>query len=109
MRTRDDIALVLLDVVMESEDAGLRVARAIREDLRNRHIRIILRTGQPGVAPERQVIESYDINDYKAKTELTRDKLFTAVLGTLRSYNDIMLIEQQKNACSRPIGAACSR
>ena len=96
LRTHEDVALVLLDVVMESEDAGLRVARAIREDLGNRHIRIILRTGQPGVAPERQVIESYDINDYKAKTELTRDKLFTSVLGTLRSYNDIMLIEQQK-------------
>ncbi|SMC28073.1 Response regulator receiver domain-containing protein [Andreprevotia lacus DSM 23236] len=91
-----DIALILLDVVMESEDAGLKTARAIREQLGNRQVRIILRTGQPGVAPERQVIESYDINDYKAKTELTRDKLYTAVLGTLRSYNDIMLIEQQR-------------
>ncbi|WP_297575633.1 response regulator [uncultured Deefgea sp.] len=96
LNTRDDIALVLLDVVMESEDAGLNVARDIREKLHNHHIRIILRTGQPGVAPERHVIENYDINDYKAKTELTRDKLYTAVLGTLRSYNDIMLIEHQR-------------
>ncbi|MDR3411876.1 MAG: DUF3369 domain-containing protein [Formivibrio sp.] len=97
LRTNKDIALVLLDVVMESENAGLGVARAIREDLHNHTVRIILRTGQPGVAPERQVIESYDINDYKAKTELTRDKLFTAVLGTLRSYNDIMTIEHQRS------------
>ncbi|MGL4994797.1 MAG: response regulator, partial [Deefgea sp.] len=66
LATRDDIALVLLDVVMESEDAGLNVARDIREKLHNHHIRIILRTGQPGVAPERHVIENYDINDYKA-------------------------------------------
>lgn len=94
---RKDIALILLDVVMESENAGLKVARAIREELHNHTVRIILRTGQPGVAPERQVIESYDINDYKAKTELTRDKLFTAVLGTLRSYNDIMTIEHQRS------------
>jgi response regulator RpfG family c-di-GMP phosphodiesterase len=97
LRERHDIALVLLDVVMEEEDAGLKVARAIREEIGNHHIRIILRTGQPGVAPERQFIETYDINDYKAKTELTRDKLFTAVLGSLRSYNDIITIEHQRN------------
>ncbi|WP_410499304.1 DUF3369 domain-containing protein [Chitinibacter sp. S2-10] len=96
LASRDDIALVLLDVVMETEDAGLTVAREIRETLNNHHTRIILRTGQPGVAPERQVIENYDINDYKAKTELTRDKLYTSVLGTLRSYRDIMLIEHQR-------------
>ncbi|MEN9656694.1 MAG: hypothetical protein RL571_159 [Pseudomonadota bacterium] len=96
LRSRNDIALVLLDVVMEQEDSGLQVAHAIRETLGNHQIRIILRTGQPGVAPERHVIESYDINDYKAKTELTRDKLYTAILGTLRSYKDIMLLEHQR-------------
>lgn len=101
---QNDIALVLLDVVMESENAGLKLARIIREDLHNHHVRIILRTGQPGAAPERQVIESYDINDYKAKTELTRDKLYTAVLGSLRSYNDIMKIEHQR---SMPTGGDC--
>ena len=97
LRSRNDIALILLDVVMESENAGLEVARMIREELHNHKVRIILRTGQPGVAPEREVIESYDINDYKAKTELTRDKLFTVVLGSLRSYNDIMTIEHQRS------------
>jgi CheY-like chemotaxis protein len=96
LSTRHDIALVLLDVVMEQEDSGLQVAHAIRETLGNHQIRIILRTGQPGVAPERRVIESYDINDYKAKTELTRDKLYTAILGTLRSYKDIMQLEHQR-------------
>ena len=93
----DGFAVVLLDVVMESEDAGLKVVYYVREKLKRSALRIILRTGQPGVAPERQVIETYDINDYKAKTELTRDKLFTAVLGTLRSYNDIMTIEHQRS------------
>lgn len=96
LRSRNDIALVLLDVVMEEEDSGLKVAHAIRDTLGNHQIRIILRTGQPGIAPERHVIESYDINDYKAKTELTRDKLYTAILGTLRSYKDIMMLEHQR-------------
>lgn len=96
MRARSDIALILLDVVMETDDAGLRCVHAIRKELGNRYVRIILRTGQPGVAPERQVIEDYDINDYKAKTELTRDKLHTAVVGSLRSFDDIMTIEENR-------------
>ena len=82
----DDIALILLDVVMESDDAGLKLVRFIRDELHNDLVRIILRTGQPGQAPERQVILEYDINDYKEKTELTAQKLSTAVVAALRGY-----------------------
>jgi CheY-like chemotaxis protein len=67
-----DIALVFLDVVMEREDSGLEVARWMRQDLDNQFTRIVLRTGQPGQAPEERVIVDYDINDYKEKTELDR-------------------------------------
>ncbi len=67
-----EVALVLLDVVMETDDAGLKCAQDIREKLKNHAIRIILRTGQPGQAPEQDVITQYDINDYKAKTEISR-------------------------------------
>jgi serine phosphatase RsbU (regulator of sigma subunit) len=81
-----DIALILLDVVMESDDAGLKLVRFIRDELHNELVRIILRTGQPGQAPERQVILEYDINDYKEKTELTAQKLSTAVVAALRGY-----------------------
>ena len=88
-----DIAVLLLDVVMETEDAGLQLVRHIREELANRQIRIILRTGLPGQAPERSVIVDFDINDYKAKTELTAQKLFTTVIASLRAYEDIAEIE----------------
>ncbi|MEE3719703.1 hybrid sensor histidine kinase/response regulator [Tumidithrix elongata RA019] len=81
-----DIALVLLDVIMESDDAGLTVAKYIRETLKNRAIRIVLRTGQPGHVPERQAIVDYDIDDYKTKTELTSQKLFTTIITALRSF-----------------------
>ncbi len=93
---RNDIAIVLLDVVMETDDAGLRLVRHIREDLKNAFVRIILRTGQPGQAPEERVIVDYDINDYKSKTELTAQKLFTATLTALRAYEDIMALEQHR-------------
>lgn len=91
-----DLALVLLDVVMETDDAGLQVANYIRQQKGNQQARIILRTGQPGQAPERAVVLNYDINDYKAKTELTSQKLFTSVMSALRSYRDIMQVEAQR-------------
>ena len=91
-----DIALVYLDVVMETDNAGLEVARWMREDQGNRFTRIVLRTGQPGQAPEESVIFEYDINDYKEKTELDRKKLFTTTLAALRAYRDIMMVEDAR-------------
>ncbi|MBV1775501.1 DUF3369 domain-containing protein [Burkholderiaceae bacterium DAT-1] len=93
-----DIALVLLDVVMESETAGLETARWLRQEQGNRFTRIVLRTGQPGQAPEEEVIVEYDINDYKEKTELDRKKLFTTLFAALRAYRDISQIETARLA-----------
>jgi two-component system, cell cycle response regulator len=91
---RDDIPVMLLDVVMETDHAGLSLAQIIRQDLGNQRLRIILRTGQPGEAPEREVMLAYDINDYRSKTELTAHKLFTALVGALRSWIDLDTIER---------------
>ncbi|MDA8231981.1 MAG: hybrid sensor histidine kinase/response regulator [Magnetospirillum sp.] len=90
LRTHPDIPVALIDVVMESPDAGLRLVRRIRDELGNGRLRIILRTGQPGEAPERDVVLGYDVNDYKNKTELTAQKLFTALVGAVRAWNDIV-------------------
>ncbi|MFW5487832.1 MAG: ATP-binding protein [Desulfovibrio sp.] len=98
MGLHDDICVVLLDVVMESMHEGLEVARFIREDLANSRVRIILRTGQPGQAPERKVITELDINDYKQKAELSSTKLYTSVITALRSYRDIRIIEENRKA-----------
>jgi len=100
---RSDLAVVLLDVVMETEQAGLEIVRFIREQLKNQFIRIVLRTGQPGQAPEHDVIANYDINDYKDKTELTAQKLATTMYATLRAYRDVMIIEANKRGLERVI------
>ncbi|PKG37379.1 DUF3369 domain-containing protein [Psychromonas sp. Urea-02u-13] len=97
LQQRDDIAIILLDVVMESNDAGLKVANWIRRVKRDHRVRIVLRTGQPGDAPEEQVMLEYDINDYKEKTELTNRKLNTLMHACLRAYNDIVTIEDTCN------------
>lgn len=98
-----DTAIILLDVVMETDDAGLQIARYIRQELKNRFVRIILRTGQPGKAPEKDVIIDYDINEYKEKTELTVQKLFTTITSALRSYRDLRIIEKNRIGLERII------
>jgi signal transduction histidine kinase/CheY-like chemotaxis protein len=106
MRTHPDIAAVLLDVIMETDVAGLELVEFIRNEIKNETVRIILRTGQPGQAPERRVIVQYDINDYKAKTELTADKLFTSLTAALRSYQQLERMMQTRRGLEIIIDAA---
>lgn len=102
------LAIILLDVVMETDDAGLMVAKKMREELKIVEPRIILRTGQPGYAPEENVIKEYDINDYKTKTELTRSKLVTAIIASLRSYQQILTINQSREGLKKIISSAAN-
>ncbi|TWI63135.1 response regulator RpfG family c-di-GMP phosphodiesterase [Pseudoduganella lurida] len=106
LSTTPDIALVLLDVVMETDDAGLLLARRIREELHNAIVRVVLRTGQPGQAPEQRVIIEYDINDYKAKTELTTQKLFTTVISALRAYESLNMLERSRVGLGKILAGA---
>ncbi|XUM23330.1 ATP-binding response regulator [Bradyrhizobium oligotrophicum S58] len=106
MREHTDVAAVLLDVIMETDVAGLELVEYIRNEIKNETVRIILRTGQPGQAPERRVIVQYDINDYKAKTELTADKLFTSLTAALRSYQQLERMVQTRRGLEIIIDAA---
>ncbi|WP_043749003.1 putative bifunctional diguanylate cyclase/phosphodiesterase [Imhoffiella purpurea] len=101
-----DIAVVLLDVVMESEGAGLELVHRIREELAQRAVRIILRTGQPGYAPEIDAIRAYDINDYKTKSELTRVRLFTSLTVAIRSYRQIHQLEMGRRGLELIVSAS---
>jgi len=103
-----DIAVILLDVVMEHDQAGLELVKYIRQELHNPFVRIILRTGQPGQAPEREVILNYDINDYKEKTELTAKKLFTSLVAALRTYNDLIIINRYRLGLEKVIDSTAS-
>ena len=100
-----EIALMLLDVVMETARAGLDVVEYVRNELHNPFIRIVLRTGQPGQAPELEVITRYDINDYKHKTELTRERLFTTVFTGLSTYRDLVALDAQRRGLEKVIEA----
>lgn len=93
LRRERDIAVVMLDVVMERQDAGLALVKVIRDDLKLADVRIILRTGQPGYAPDIETITAFDINDYRTKSELTRSMLFITLTAALRSYRQIKALE----------------
>ncbi len=108
LKEHPDVAVILLDVVMEEDNSGLVVVKFIREELKNSFVRIILRTGQPGQAPERRVTMEYDINDYKEKTELTAQKLFTTVTAALRAYRDLRTIERNKKGLELIVAASAN-
>ena len=103
IKAHPDIALILLDVVMESDDAGLQVVKYVREILNNHFVRIILRTGQPGEAPEESIIVNYDINDYTVKTELTYQRLITIVISAIRSYIGVIKIANKSEELQKVV------
>jgi diguanylate cyclase (GGDEF)-like protein len=108
IQSTPDMALVLLDVVMETDDAGLQLVDRIRNELGNQSLQIILRTGQAGYAPEEEVIIRYEINSYKTKNELTRSKLFTTIATGLRSYQQLQVIEKSRNGLRAVIDSSAT-
>jgi two-component system, sensor histidine kinase and response regulator len=96
LRRTADVGVVLLDVVMETESAGLDACRVIRTELENRFVRILLRTGQPGRAPEKQTIDEYDIDGYLPKAELSSTKLYSSVRTALKAYRELIELERHR-------------
>ena len=97
--------MAFVDVVMETDHAGLELVEWIRNDLKNQDIRLVLRTGQAGSAPEAKVIKNFDINDYKEKTDFTSGKMITTVYAAIRAYRDIMTIKRSLDAFKQLIKA----
>ncbi len=95
------IAAVMLDVVMETPDAGLRLVRQIREEFGRTALRIVLRTGQPGYALEIETLRAFDINDYRTKSELTRVRLFSTLTNAIRSYAQLSGVMRQRDELAR--------
>ncbi|WP_396587631.1 DUF3369 domain-containing protein [Bermanella sp. R86510] len=106
MAQHDDVALAIIDVVMETDSAGLDLIHYIRQQLENSYTRLVLRTGQPGQAPEEKIILDYDIDDYKDKTELTSSKLVTLLYAALRAYRDICTLDTHRRSLEHVIMAS---
>lgn len=106
LSSEPDIAVILLDVVMEQQDAGLQLVHYVRFDAGLKETRIVLRTGQPGYAPEIDAIRDYDINDYKTKAELTRPKLYSTLTVAIRSYSQLRALNSHRQGLDAIIRAS---
>lgn len=103
IKVTPNIAVAIIDVVMENDQAGLDLVKIIRNQYSMNKVRIILRTGNPGMAPQREVIQHFEIDDYRDKTELTADRLFTAVYTALRSFNTLKTIDETSHGLEQII------
>lgn len=101
-----DVAIVLLDVVMEEDDSGLKVIKYLRETLKNDVTRVVVRTGQPGKAPEEKIVVEYEVDDYKSKTELTVQKLYSMMHLCLRAHRNIKQLSHSKEGLYKVISAS---
>ena len=100
MRDHQDIAVIILDVVMETDHAGLDACKAIREEIGNSTVRIILRTGQPGQAPEKETINKYDIDGYLAKANLDATRLYSSVRTALKAWQELVTLQRYQHSLS---------
>ncbi len=96
LRADDNFALAYIDVVMEEEDSGLQLIEFIRNELKNNLMRLTIRTGQPGAAPEEDVIVRYDINDYREKTDMNARRLFCSAYTAIRGYREIIALNDNR-------------
>ncbi len=97
--------VAFVDVVMETDTAGLELCDYIRNEMGNKFTQLYVRTGQPGIAPERSVIDKYDINGYFSKAEATEDKLYTLVKSGVRQAYFTGLSLALSNVLAGLIGA----
>jgi diguanylate cyclase (GGDEF)-like protein len=95
LNEHDNIALALIDVVMETPEAGLELVDYIRKELKNDFMRLIIRTGQANDFPPMHVIQHYDINDFKEKTELTRERLYTTIRTSIKQYGQLVELQHK--------------
>jgi diguanylate cyclase (GGDEF)-like protein/PAS domain S-box-containing protein len=101
LRAGEEVAVILLDVAMETPTAGLDLTRLVRDELNIRDTRIVLRTGRQEQFPERDIILRYDINDYRSHTELDETRLLSTVVTAIRAYDRLRTIASQRDELRR--------
>ncbi len=90
-----DIAIIILDVMMEENNSGLNFVKLVRQEIKNQDVRIILHTGQPGIAPKKEVSQEYIIDGYLDKNISDNDDCYVAIRIALRSYQEKLRLREQ--------------
>ena len=82
-----EFAVIVVDVVMETDRAGLDFVTWLRAQPFGKRPQVVIRTGQPGSIPEREVLCNAKINDYWSKTELSPRRLREQITRLLEAYS----------------------
>jgi signal transduction histidine kinase len=86
LKEQSDIAVIVLDVMLEEADMGFKVVQYIRETLNNKLVKIIMLTGKLDFDNAQNFFMKYDIDMFCPKHDL--DKIFFMITSTLRAYNN---------------------
>lgn len=96
-----DIAVVLLEAVLETDTAGLELIPYIRQELANPYTRVIVCTAHPDRVPEDKVVEAYDVNDYRTRAHFTADRLRTSLTMAVRTYASLLALATSRKELAR--------
>jgi len=86
LRKNSDIAVVILDVVLEAPDTGFKIVQYIRETLKNKLLKIIILTGKLDLEKAKFYFMEYDIDIYCPKYDI--NKMFFMITASLRAYQN---------------------
>ncbi len=104
----ENISVILLDVVMEHDDAGLFLVNTIRNVIGNELVRIVLLTGQPGLAPRFDTMRDFDVDEYWNKVDLTAEKLRSVVTSNVKTWDSLHELAVAKRGLQMIVDASRS-
>jgi CheY-like chemotaxis protein len=81
------IDLVLLDVMMETRDAGFKLVQELRGPLARSDLKILIRSGQPGAEQEHTIAQRHPVEGYMQKTQQTYSLMMEVIHNILLGTN----------------------
>ncbi len=85
LQQRNDIDLILLDIIMETIHSGLSVIDYVRNELHNEDIQIVISTAYPGNIPDEYLPLVKGANHFVYKVDLTFEKFKSIVIHAIRA------------------------
>lgn len=105
LREENDMALVLINVDIETKDYGLKLVKHIRETLNLIDIRILLMIEDKDDSFKEDTILDYDINGCGEKSSFIYKKVKTEIVSALRCYRDIKKIKDNRDAMKKVVSS----
>lgn len=87
---------MLVDVIMETETAGLDLIRWVRQQPALAATRVVVRTGESGSSTPKVVLQDFEISDYWPKTAVLASRMQMQMAGLVRSYDELARLDKAR-------------